>query len=234
MHYALTTLYSKLEELGNVLTGRVQVAIGDIRNQCKCSVKIITDEITQTNKIEEKSHHYSGFLVTTENKIENESAIFLVVPVYRNRVIIDYFEFGFSKRMLFGSYMKSSGDYLFERKEIKRIDIRLVEPAPTGYVDPKILDKRPDFIITEAVDTLKNKLAAYFNNEKAISIYLNTNLHDTAIAITLTEGYNLPIEKLKDILNQDELSKNLMGYKLTQVLVRSEATNKISYVADLY
>jgi len=55
MHHTLTTLYKKLEERGNILTGRVQVSVGDIRNQCKCSVRVTINEISETNKIEEKN-----------------------------------------------------------------------------------------------------------------------------------------------------------------------------------
>jgi len=168
------------------------------------------------------------------NEIESDSVLFLVVPVYRNRLILDYFEFGFNNRTLFGSYMKSSGNYLFERREIKKIEIRITEPGPTGYVDPIILEKEADYIVVEAIESLKNRLTTYFNDEQAINIYLSNNLSEAAIAITLKDDFTLSEEKLQEILKKDSLSKDLIGYKITQVLVRSEKANKILYVTDLY
>lgn len=233
MHYTLKALYNRLKEQGNVLTGRIQVVIGDIRNQYKCSVTIIVDEASETNKIVEKKYTFSGYLVPDENKIENDSSIFTVVPVYRNRLIFGYFEFGFNKRTLFGSNISRTGNYIFERKEIKEIEIRLVEPGPTGYVDPKVLDAKPDFIIIESIEFLRRKLVKYFNDENSISIYLSNNPSDMTISITLRDDFKLPEEKLKEFIKEDNLSNNLQGYKILQIVVRSDKTNKILYVSDL-
>lgn len=234
MHYSLNNLYNYLNDKGNVLTGRVQLftlSRQEINNLKKCGVTITTTDTTNTNSVIKRKYTFLGFAQTVTNKLEDKSRLFQINSFFRGSLLMT-FEFGFNNKMLFGRYETFGGRIEgyedFERKAIESIEVRFKNNGEE--ID---WDSKPSFVIIEAFEHLHRKLIDHFQNNSSFSIYRSNNPSDSSIVITTNEDVNLPKNKLLELIKQDGISEDLLNYNLTQILVRSDKSNKIVYILDL-
>lgn len=234
MHHSLNKLFNYLEEHGNVLTGRVQLftlSRQELNRLKKCGVTITATELTSTNSLIEKTYHFLGFAQTTTNKVEDKSRLFEINAFFAGSPLWT-FEFGFNDKKFYGTYEtfggRIEGYESFERKEIKSLEVRFKNNEE--QID---WNSKPVFIIVEALEHLKRKLAQFFKSDSAFSIYKSNAPADTTLVIGLTNNDNISKEKLAELIKEDNLFENLLDYNLTAIVVRNENANKTLYVLDL-
>ena len=231
MHHSLNKLYNYLDDYGNVLASRTQVALQELDDLYRVSITITTYESIDLNLPEEKKYDFFGYLVTTPNEIEDGSPVFQVLSFSPGR-LLSLFKFRFDERELYGTYNvfgeDDNGYEPFDRKLIKHIEIRLTEPGK----EP-VNNGTPHFSITEAQEVLRKKLAAYFTNEYRTGLYLGKTPAAYGIGVNITDSLELPEARLRDMTQQDELLEDLAGYNVTLLVVRAGKEYKVQYTLNL-
>ena len=216
------------------MTGRIQLFTllrQELNNLEKCGVTITTSDITDSNSLIKKTYHFIGFAQTITNKIEDKSPLFQINSFFRGNLLMT-FEFGFNNKMFYSSYETFGGRIEgyedFKRKEIETLEIRFKKSEEE--ID---WNSKPSFIIIEALENLKQKLADYFKDNSSFNFYRSNNPADSTILITIKNDTDLSRNKLMDFIKQDNINENLLSYNLTQIVIRSENSGKIQYILDL-